>query len=92
MQAYIYQPSKTSMQSGLRNTKDWILIFAHDGSRKIEPSMGWISSKDTMQEVRMKFPNKESAIAFAEKNQFNFEVITPKQKKFVKRTYAENFL
>lgn len=92
MQAYIYQPSKTSMQSGTRNTKEWLLVFAHDGSRKIESSMGWVSSKDTMQEVKIKFPNKESAIEFAQKNKLNFEVILPKQKRFLKRAYADNFL
>ena len=39
----------------------------------------------------MKFPNKESAIDFAKQNNLNYEVIEPQLKKFVKRTYADNF-
>ncbi len=91
MQVSIYQPTKTTMQSGVHNCKHWLLKFNHDGSREIEPIMGWTSSKDTLHEVKMKFPNKESAIDFAKQNNLNYEVIEPQLKKFVKRTYADNF-
>ncbi len=91
MQASIYQPTKTVMQSGMKNSQHWLLEFAHDGSRKIEPIMGWVSSEDMLQEVSIKFPNKESAIAFANKNGLAYEVIEPQQKKFIKNAYADNF-
>lgn len=91
MQASIYQPTKTSMQSGLNNIKHWLLEFEHDGSRKIEPIMGWTASKDMLHQVRIKFPNKESAINFAKDNNIDYEVIEPKAKKITKRAYADNF-
>jgi hypothetical protein len=91
MQASIYQPTKTAMQSGLKNVKYWLLEFKHDSSREIEPIMGWTSSKDMLHEVRMKFPNKESAINFAESNNINYEIIEPRQKKLIKKSYADNF-
>ena len=92
MQASIYKPTKTSMQSGMRNSKHWLLEFTHDGSREIEPLMGWVSSKDTLREVKIAFPNKETAIAFAEHNQIPYRVTDPQIKKFTKRSYADNFL
>ena len=54
MQASIYKPTKTAMQSGTYNSTHWILEFVHDGSREIESVMGWVSSSDTMQEVTVK--------------------------------------
>ena len=91
MQASIYKPTKTTMQSGKCNTNHWILKFQHDGSREIEPLMGWTSSKDMMQEVRLKFPDKEKAIIFAKENHLDYEIIEPQAKKFTKRSYADNF-
>ncbi len=91
MQACIYQPTKTTMQSGAANSKDWLLEFTHDGSRSIEPVMGWTASKDMLREVKIKFSSKEAAVAFAEANKFPYEVIEPQQSKFIKRTYADNF-
>ena len=91
MQASIYKPTKTTMQSGNANTIHWILKFQHDGSRKIEPLMGWTSSKDTMQEVKLKFSSKEKAIIFAKENQLDYKIIEPQVKKFTKRSYADNF-
>ena len=91
MQASIYKPTKTTMQSGTRNSTHWILKFQHDGSRKREPLMGWISSKDTMQEVKLKFSSKEKAIIFAKENKLDYEIIEPQAKKITKRSYADNF-
>ncbi|MEK6734557.1 MAG: ETC complex I subunit [Pseudomonadota bacterium] len=91
MQVSIFRPAKTAMQSGLRNTQQWMIEFQHDASRKKEPLMGWVSSKDTQREVRLKFLTKELAINFAKENDLSYEVMEPKEKKFIKRTYAENF-
>ena len=91
MQVRIYKPTKTTMQSGMRNSKNWLLDFAHDGSRVIEPLMGWTSSQDMYQEVNLKFPSKEEAVAFANANQLTYEIIEPQNKKFIKRSYADNF-
>ena len=52
--------------------------------------MGWESSTDTLEEVKLKFPTKEQAIEYAEKNNISYKVIKPKE--FVIKSYAENFL
>ena len=52
MQVRIYKPAKTAMQSGQRNTQDW-LLESEPAPKEIDPLMGWTSSRDTMQQVRV---------------------------------------
>ena len=89
--AKIYIPSKTAMQSGRGKQKNWILEFITKDN-KINPLMGWESSTDTLGEVVLKFSTKEKAIEYAEKNSISYEVIDPKKKEFVIKSYADNFL
>ena len=88
--AKIYIPSKTAMQSGRGKLKKWVLEFdTKDPS--INPLMGWETSTDTLEEVMLKFSTKEKAIEYA-KNNISYSVIEPKKKKFVIKSYADNFL
>ena len=65
--AKIYKPTKSSMQSGLMKTKEWILEYiVHN--EQINPLMGWQSSSNTLSEVKMTFNSKEDAIDYAKKN------------------------
>ena len=89
--AKIYKPAKTAMQSGIRNTKSWILEF-ESMNQEINPLTGWISSKDTISEVRMKFSTKELAVAYAKKKNIKYKVIEMKKRSFIKKSYADNFL
>ena len=89
--AKIYKPSKTAMQSGMRNSKNWILEF-ETLNNGINPFMGWETSSDTMSEVKLEFETKEQAISYAEKNNVQYFVINPKTKKIIKKSYVENFL
>ena len=89
--AKIYKPAKTAMQSGTRNTKNWILEF-ESMNKEINPLTGWISSKDTISEVRMKFSTKELAVAYAKKNNIKYKIVKNKKRSFIKKSYADNFL
>jgi len=91
MQVRIYKPAKTAMQSGVRNTKHWLLEFTNNNGRFIEPVMGWTASKDMLNEVKMKFSTKEEAVDFAQANNYSYEVMEPEKKKLIKRSYADNF-
>ena len=53
---------------------------------------GWEASTDTLEEVILKFPSKEKAIEYAEKNNISYNVIEPNKKEFVIKSYADNFL
>ena len=78
------------MQSGRRNSKDWLLEFDTKNTG-INPLMGWESSRDTMSEVKLKFSTKEQAISYAKKNNISYYVINPQDSKLVKKSYSDNF-
>ena len=79
------------MQSGTSKSNKWILEFiTKDPSRN--PLMGWESSSDTLTELRLEFTSKELAINYAKKKKIDFDLIEPKKRKTVKKSYADNFL
>ncbi len=88
--AKIYKPSKTAMQSGIKKFDKWIIEFITE-KPGINPLMGWESSTDTNSEIKLEFSSKELAIEYAKKNKINFELIEPKIRKIVKKSYADNF-
>ena len=88
--AKIYIPSKTATQSGLGKEDVWILEFETKDTT-INPLMGWESSSDTLGEVKMEFTTKEKAIEYAKNNDIIYKVIEPNKKRFVIKSYAENF-
>ena len=89
--AKIYNPTKTAMQSGRRNTKKWILQFESRDSG-VDPLMGWQTSSDTMSQIKLEFSSKEEAINYAKKNQIEYKINEPERKKITKKSYADNFL
>ena len=89
--AKIYIPNKSPMQSGLGKTNKWILEFVTKDPTK-NPLMGWESSSDTLSELKLEFSSKEKAINYAEKKKIDFEVIEPKKRRTVKKSYSDNFL
>mgnify|MGYP001354278012 CR=1 FL=1 len=91
MTARIYSPAKTAMQSGKAKTGHWVLEFDQASPRVVEPLMGYTSSRDTLQQVRLKFPTKDEAIAYAEREGIVFTVEEPHQPKRRQVAYADNF-
>ena len=88
--AKIYIPSKTATQSGLGKKDKWILEFEYKDT-SINPLMGWESSNDTMGEVKLEFSTKDKAIEYAKNNNISYKVIQPNKRKFIIKSYAENF-
>ena len=89
--AIIYIPNKNPMQSGMAKANKWILEFITKDPTK-NPLMGWESSSDTLTELKLEFSSKELAINYAKKNKISFDLIEPKKRKIVKKSYADNFL
>tara|TARA_B100001564_G_C20468871_1_gene591664 strand:+ start:355 stop:636 length:282 start_codon:yes stop_codon:yes gene_type:complete len=89
--AIIYIPNKNPMQSGLSKNNKWILEFKTKNPTK-NPLMGWESSTDTLGELKLEFSSKELAINYANKKKIDYELIEPRKRKTVKKSYAENFL
>ncbi len=88
--AKIYKPSKSAMQSGDKNLDKWFLEFLTNDTG-INPLMGWESSTDTLSEIKLEFSNKNLAIEYAKKNKINYEIVEPKERKLVKKSYSDNF-
>lgn len=91
MTARIYSPAKTVMQSGKGKIGFWFLEFDRSSSRSIEPLMGYTSSDDTRAQVRLRFQNKEDAIAYATKEGIAFRIDEPKAPKRRAASYSDNF-
>ncbi|ANK83573.1 MAG: hypothetical protein TEF_17485 [Rhizobiales bacterium NRL2] len=91
MSARIFKPTKTAMQSGRANTKNWRLEFRADTARHPDPLMGWTSLADTQSQVRLDFETREEAVAYAEKHGIDAQVFEPRERKMKLRAYADNF-
>ncbi len=79
------------MQSGLAKNNKWILEFKTKDPFK-NPLMGWESSSDTLSELKLEFSSKELAINYAKKKKITYQLIEPKKRRIVKKSYADNFL
>jgi len=75
----------------LQKKNKWVLEFITKDPTK-NPLMGWESSSDTLSEIKLEFSTKELAINYAKKKKIDFELIEPKKRKIVKKSYADNFL
>lgn len=91
MTARIYRPAPNAMQSGKGKSKQWILVFEPEVPRTIDPLMGYTSSTDTRQQLRLSFATLEAAEAYAQRNGIPYtvqpvHVPTPKRV-----SYPDNF-
>ena len=91
MTARIYKPSKTAMQSGVANTKAWVVEFEPEEPRQVEPLMGWTSSGDMRQQLRLRFPSKEEAVAYCERRGIAYQVFEAILAPRRTMSYADNF-
>jgi hypothetical protein len=91
MTARIYQPAKTATQSGRARTGRWVLEFEPESAREIDPLMGWTGSSDMKSQVRLRFGDKDEAIAYAQKHGLAYRVEEPKLHSPKIQSYADNF-
>jgi NADH dehydrogenase len=93
MQARIFRPARTAMQSGTARTREWVLEFIPAGAREIDPLMGWTSSGDMLGQVRLSFATREEAEDYARVQGIDYVVVAPKERRtnIRPRGYGENF-
>ena len=89
--ARIYKEFKNAMQSGHARTKLWRLEFDQAKGAEIEPLMGWTSSGETRQQVKLSFDSKEEAIAYATREGIPFRVEETGEAKRRTMSYSDNF-
>ena len=95
VRARIYKPCKTAMQSGRKASVPsghaWVLEYPRSEAVRPEALMGWQSSGDTDRQVRVRFPDKQSAIDYADAHGIAYQVIEPKSRRVKPKAYADNF-
>ena len=91
MKARIYQPAKNAMQSGRARVGQWVLEYVPPTPRRPEPLMGWCSSGDTLNQVRLRFHTAEEAIEFARSKGMEYTIQPGHERKVRPRNYADNF-
>ena len=72
--ALIYRPARSSHTSAPIRRQHWILEFEPARAPVIEPLMGWTATEDPYRPIRLTFPDLDSAIAFAERNDWQYIV------------------
>ncbi len=87
----IYRPAKTAMQSGQAKTHLWIAEFEPASPRTPDPLMGWVSSSDMDSQIHLKFPTKQDAISYAQREGLEYVVVEPKERRQNIKNYADNF-
>lgn len=84
--AIICQRSRTPGRAGLRALSQWYIEFEPWAPRKIEPLMGWTSSRDPFSNIRLEFPSLKSAVSFAESRGWRYSIID-RPSKLQRRNY-----
>ena len=91
MTARIYKPARTAMQSGTAKTKEWVLDYEPEQPSTVEPLMGWTSSGDMKQQLRVQFDTKDEAIAYCERHGIAHQVFESPPQKRPRMAYSDNF-
>ncbi len=93
MSARIYQPARSTTQSGTAKSNQWVLEYVNQTGREVDPLMGWTSSSDTQAQVRLQFPTKQAALDYAQEHGIEAVVTEPQKRKPNIRPggYGENF-
>ena len=92
MVARIYRPARTATQSGRAKTLRWVLEMEQRSPKEADPLCGWIGSDDTEQQVQLRFPSKEAAIAYARRQGIDYRVHDPHERVVRPKSYADNFI
>jgi hypothetical protein len=91
MTARIYRPARNAMQSGKGKSKQWILVHEATTPRSIDPLMGYTSSSDMNQQVRLSFETLEEAEAYAKRNGIPYSVQPAHEPSPKRVSYPDNF-
>lgn len=90
--ARVYSPSPSPMQAGRARAGKWLVEFEPHLKPGIDPLMGWDTSADPLQQVRMSFNSLEEALAYCRRERLATDVEMPAPHKPKPKSYTDNFL
>ena len=88
----IYKPAKSSMQSGLLNTKKWCLTNSSVNESYKSPKFGWDGTTNPEKKIELFFETLDDAKRFAQTNNYDYKVVEPLKRRIIKKSYAQNFI
>jgi hypothetical protein len=91
MHVKIYIPSKSATQSGRGKTNRVTLEPDRMGARRPESLMGWVSSPDTLNQLRLGFDTVEAAVDYATRQGWTYTVLPGAARRVKPRNYTDNF-
>ncbi len=91
MRARIFKQPRSTMQSGVTHTDEWVLEWAPTERRAPDPMMGWWGSGDVQTQVKLRFPSRDEAIAYAQKVGAAYDVEVTPPRVHRPKVYADNF-
>ena len=86
----IFSACKTAMQSGKAKLQHWNVAFKPEAPQK-DPLMGWVAAKDMKQELLLRFPTLEAAVAYVTQKGWGYTIETPQKADPRPKSYADNF-
>jgi len=86
----IYQPAHSVIQSG-PGRHDWVMEFERSSPLFRDPIMGWTGDADPLSEIRLSFPDLQSAITFANRHGWRYRVEEPHARRISPKAYTERF-
>ena len=91
IKAKAYKNSTSSTQSGKKRTDHWVLepIFTQNSVK--DDLMGWSGGNDIKKQIKLKFSSINDLERYAKKYNISLEIIEPKEKKVIIKSYADNF-
>jgi len=92
VQARIFQPAKPAPQSGRAKTRFWLVELEPRTRKEPDRLIGWVGSDDTDQQVSLRFPTREAAVAYCEKRGIAYLVSEPHKRVVRPKAYADNFV
>jgi hypothetical protein len=84
----IHRQDRAVTQSGPGRQR-WVLEFAPSAPPPVDPLTGWIGSTDPLSLVRLEFPDRDSAVAFAERHGWRYELAEPPPRRSRWRSRAD---
>lgn len=92
MLAKIYYREKSSTQSGKKGRVGmWVLEFEKQTPLHVKTFVGYTSSKDVMQQVKLFFPSLDKARKYAGSHNIEYYVIPSYESVRIKKSYQDNF-
>ncbi|WP_324806992.1 NADH dehydrogenase ubiquinone Fe-S protein 4 [Sphingomonas sp. LY29] len=89
--ARITEEQRKTTQSGKAKTGLWTLEYERTVALRPDPLTGWAGSGDTNTQVKLTFPTKDEAIAYAKRKGLEIHLVPAPPVALKLQAYADNF-